>query len=174
MKLDDCFELGFIVKPHGTKGEVQVFLDVDNPEEYLEMESVFVAQGADLIPFFISNVKKAGKNIVLHFDEINSVEQAEGLRKCKLYLPLNNLPELSDHQFYYHEIVNFEIHDTILGALGRAKEVYLKGTQDLIVMAYQGVEVLIPITDEVVIGVDRKNKLLKVNLPDGLLDIYMS
>ncbi len=174
MQLDDCFELGYIVKPHGTKGELQVFLDVDNPEEYLEMESVLVAQGADLVPFFIESLKKAGKNIVFAFEEINTIEEAEELRGAKLYLPLVALPELKSHQFYYHEIIRFTIQDQHLGKLGEVKEVFLKGKQDLIVMDYRGAEVLIPVTDDIITGVDKENRVLKTNLPEGLLDVYLS
>ena len=174
MQLDDCFELGYIVKPHGTKGEVQVFLDVDRPEEYSEMESVFVAQGTDLIPFFISNIKKAGKSTVFELEDIDSIEQAEELRGLKLYLPLDFLPQLADHQFYYHEIVHFEIHDKHLGKLGTVKEVFLKGKQDLIVMEYKNTDVLIPVTDEIITGIDKTKKHLEVDLPQGLLDIYLS
>ncbi len=174
MQLDDCFELGYIVKPHGTRGEVQVFLDVDDPAEYLEMESVFVAYGQDLVPFFIEHIKKAGKNIVIKFDEINTVEKAEELRSLQLFLPLDFLPELSEDQFYYHEIIQFDVRDEKLGVLGKVKEVYLKGNQDLIVMEYKGSEILIPVTDEVVTSVDKQARCIFVDLPDGLLDIYLS
>jgi len=174
MLLDDCFELGYIVKPHGTKGEVQVYLDVDNPEEYAKMESVFVAYGPNLVPFFIENTKAVGKGIAIKFDEVNSVEEAEKLRSLKLYLPLDVLPQLKSSQFYYHEVILFDVIDENLGPLGKVKEFYLKGNQDLMVMVYQDKEVLIPITDDIILRVNRKEKQLIVNLPAGLLDIYLS
>ncbi len=174
MKLGDCFELGYIIKPHGTKGEVQVLLDVDNPEEYSEMESVFVAHGDNLVPFFINRLRLSGKGPVIKFEDIDTVEQANELRNKRLYLPLDLLPRLSEGQFYYHEIINFAVHDKTLGELGRVKEVFLNGHQDLIAMEYKGVEVLIPVSDEIVLNADRQNAILHVNLPEGLLDIYLS
>lgn len=173
MKLNECFELGYIVKPHGTKGEVQVVLDVDNPEEYFEMESVFVAFGDDLVPFFIDRSRPSGRGLVIKFTEIDSIEQADELRHKTLYLPLAALPPLDEGQFYYHEIINFAVHDQKLGELGTVKEVFLKGNQDLIVMLYKGVEVLIPVSDEIVCKADMARQVVEVNLPDGLLDVYL-
>ena len=53
MRKDECYRLGHIVKTHGLKGAVTIELDVDYPEEYDEMESVFLEQSGNLIPFFI-------------------------------------------------------------------------------------------------------------------------
>lgn len=173
MKLDECFELGYIVKPHGTKGEVQLVLDVDNPEEYYKMESVFVAYGDDLVPFFIDRLRPSGRGLVAKFAETDTIEQAAELRNRRLYLPLDFLPDLGEGQFYYHEIINFSVRDQKLGLLGKVKEVFLKGNQDLIVMNYKGAEVLIPVSDEIVLNADKEKETLEVNLPDGLLEIYL-
>ena len=174
MHLDDCFELGHIVKPHGTKGEVQVYLDVDNPDRYRNMESVFLAMDQDLVPFFIESIKNVGKGIAVKFDDVDSVEQAEKLRSLKLYLPLDFLPKLGPDQFYYHEIIGFDVVDDKSGVLGKVKEVYLKGNQDLILMIYQNHEILIPVTNDIIKKVDKKNNQLFVILPDGLLDVYLT
>jgi len=52
MRKDECYQLGHIVKTHGLKGMVNIELDVDQPDEYSELESVFLEQSGNLIPFF--------------------------------------------------------------------------------------------------------------------------
>ena len=52
MTVDECYLLGYIIKAHGLKGEVQVAIDADSPEAYQDLESVFVQQGQQLVPFF--------------------------------------------------------------------------------------------------------------------------
>ncbi len=42
MARDDFYYLGKVLKTFGNKGQVMVNLDVDDPEDYLEMESVFL------------------------------------------------------------------------------------------------------------------------------------
>ena len=42
MWADECYQLGYIVKTHGLKGEVIAQLEVDAPEEYSEMEEAII------------------------------------------------------------------------------------------------------------------------------------
>ena len=53
MRVEDCYQLGNIVKPHGLDGEIQAFLDVDMPETYQDLESVFVMINKKLVPFLL-------------------------------------------------------------------------------------------------------------------------
>ncbi len=39
MKKEDCFNLGKITRIFGTKGELTLVLDVDDPNDYLDLES---------------------------------------------------------------------------------------------------------------------------------------
>ena len=100
------------------------------------------------------------------------MEKAQALVGTSLFMPLEALDELEEGQFYYHEIQGYEILDKNLGILGTVREVYSVATQNLIAFDYQGVEVLIPITDGIVLEADRANKQVRVELPDGLLEVY--
>ncbi|MDX2305605.1 MAG: ribosome maturation factor RimM [Microscillaceae bacterium] len=173
MKKEDCYELGFISKTKGLDGELFIQLDVDDPEDYQELESVFVEIKQNLVPYFIEYIDFQDKKVVVRFEDIDSLEDAHTLVGCKLFLPLDNLPPLEDGQFYYHEVINFQIIDQTLGKLGIITNIYETGNQDLIAMLYQGREILIPLVDEFVLKINREEKILEVNLPEGLLDIYL-
>ena len=173
MQHNDCFQLGHITRTHGTRGEVVIYLDVDYPEDYEELESVFVEIKGQLIPYFVKsiNVQKGSKAIV-KFEDINSIESATPLINCSLFLPEDNLDELDGSQFYYHEIIGFKVVDDRLGALGTVTTVYTMATQDLIAMNYNNHEVLIPVNDTIVPSINRQQKVLNVHLPEGLLEVY--
>ena len=174
MDFDSCYELGYIVKPHGLKGDVSIIIDADYPEEYKKLESVFIEQDKQLVPFFIQSIKIAGKKAILSLEESTSIETAQQLKGAKLYLPLDFLPALEDDQFYFHEIIGYQIKDDKLGGLGKITTVYDAGPQDIIAFAHQGKEVLLPVNDETIIKVDKSELILHVAIPDGLLDIYLS
>jgi 16S rRNA processing protein RimM len=174
MMLEECFELGYIVKPHGTTGALSALIDADDPDTYTKMESVYLAIGQNLVPFFIRHFEVRGRKAVLRLEGVDSVEDAARLRSCRLMLPLSALPELEEGHFRYHEILGYAVRDRQLGALGTVGQIYPRVGQDLIGMQYQGREVLIPVTDEVVLRADHANRELLVNLPEGLLDIYLS
>lgn len=174
MTVEQCFEVGVVLRPHGLQGEVTISLDVDFPEEYSEMESVFLLQNGNLVPFFIDSLKLKNKEAFVKFEDIDSKEQALSIKGLPLYLPLDLLPELEPDQFYFHEIIDFTIEDEKEGVLGVVNEVYEAGHQDLIGMMYKGKEVLIPINDHIIQKVDRANKKLHVLMPEGLLELYLN
>lgn len=175
MNIDSCYLLGFVIKPHGLKGEVIIQLDVDFPEYYKNLESVFISKNQEklLVPFFIEKISILQQKAHIKFEEIDKIEQAEDMVGNEIYLPLNFLPPLSGNQFYFHEIIDFHIMDEDKGALGYVKDVYQLPNQDLIGMMYQDKEVLIPINDATIKKVDRVKKLLHTMLPEGLLEIYL-
>lgn len=173
MNIDACYQLGYVIKKHGTHGEVSVFIDADFPEEYSELESVFVEINKKLVPFFIESIQIRGNKATIKFEDIDDQESASDLKSCAVYLPLSTLPKLGDDQFYYHEIKGYEIEDGVHGKLGLIVDVVTTTKQDLIVVDHHGKEVLIPVNDEIIGAVDHENKLLKVSLPDGLLDVYL-
>ena len=174
MRIDDCYQLGYVSKTHGLQGEVNVFLDVDFPEDYEEMESVFLQlqSSGTLIPFFIENFRLQKDSAIVKFEDVDSIEQAEELVKAQLYMPLDQLPTLEEDQYYFHEIIGYRIEDEQEGRLGTIKDVYEAGAQELIAMDYREQEILIPLTDEVVRKVDKAQQIVYTRLPEGLLDIY--
>ena len=173
MKLDDCFELGYIVKTHGVKGQVVALFDVDYPEDYEELESVFLLMAGKLVPFFIERIEpQAGAKFIIKFEDLNTIAEAEKLKSTTLYLPLSELPELEEDQFYFHETVGYQVIDEKLGELGTVKEFYEMPNQDLMAMEYQGHEILIPVADDIILKTDKVARKIFVKLPDGLMEVY--
>ncbi|GAB3760120.1 ribosome maturation factor RimM [Spirosoma pomorum] len=175
MTKEDCYQVGHITKTHGVSGELVLFLDVDEPSEYADLDSVLLEVKGELVPYFIESIAVVkGSRAIVAFEDIDTIEQAERLINCGAFLPLENLEPITDEtRFYFHEIVGYQIVDETEGELGTVQGVYAMNAQDLIAMDYQGKEVLIPINSEIVRTVDRTNKKLNVALPEGLLAIYM-
>lgn len=172
--MEGYFYLGRIIKPFASKGALQVSLEVDEPENYLELESVFVLMNGQLIPFFIEDIiLKHNNRAVITFTDINSVEQASIVIGCQLYLPDTMLPELNENQFYYHEVKGYEVHDKNRGIIGIVNEVLEYPHQAVLSILMNNKEILIPITDEIVYRIDRKMRHLYTDAPEGLIDIYL-
>ena len=174
MDKDNCFLLGYIAKVHGLHGEVVAVLDVDYPEDYENIEHVFVAQNSRLVPYFLDHfVLQPNHRALTKFEGFDSIDEASGLVGSELYLPIKDLPELREDQYYFHELIGYTVHDEVHGEMGEVKHIYDLQTQDLIGLEYKGREVLIPIQDGIVLKVDKAAKKVSCRLPDGLLDIYL-
>lgn len=175
MEKEACYYLGKITRTNGNKGGVSIFFDVDNPQEYSELDAVFVEIKKQLIPFFIEEIKvHTSKNTaVVYFEEIEDVESASTLTNSALYLPLASLPVLKGNKFYFHEVVDFLLIDKEFGEIGKIKDVLEYPNQALFQTFHKGKEVLVPINDQFILNVDRAKKEILLNLPEGLLDIYI-
>ena len=138
------------------------------------MESVFVSLRNNLIPFFIERCTLHKSTLLrIRFEEVTSESDADNIMGSLLYLPLKFLPALSGDKFYYHEVIGFTLHDSTHGDIGIIKEVNDTTTQALFEAEKDGKQLLVPITDDIVTKVDRKNKTIFVTTPDGLVDLYL-
>lgn len=173
MKKEECYLLGKIIRTHGVKGDVMVFMDVDKPDRYKQLKTLWVEKNGELISF---DVKKAAvhTNIAtIHLEGVDDMTTAENYLKCEVYLPLSLLPELDETKFYFHEVINFKVVDRIKGEIGIFEKVLDRPQQTIAQLKNGDKEILIPMVGEFIEKVDRKEKILYLNLPEGLVDIYL-
>ena len=174
MRKQDCFYLGKIAKKFSFKGEVLLYLDTDEPEIYENLESVFVEINKSLVPFFIlkSQLHK-GKFLRIRFEDIETEEDADRIIGCEAYLPLSMLPKLEGTQFYFHEVIGFDVLDTRLGNIGKITGINDSGAQSIFEIENNGIEILVPLIDKFIVALDRENKTITLETPDGLVDLYL-
>ena len=174
MNKDDFYYLGKILKTHGNKGQVMVHLDVDDPDIYQKLESVYLDLHGERIPFFIASLElKHNRKAVVKFQDFDNLEDAESLQGLEMYLPITELPALKGNRFYYHEIVGFNVFDEVHGNIGVIDDILELPHQSLFQIRFGEKEILIPVVDEIIQKVDRRKKLLMIAAPPGLIEIYL-
>lgn len=173
MKRDELFEIGYIERVHGYKGELIVQLDVDNPKDYQKLGSVYLDIKGKLVPFFITACKLHGKSgLVVQFEDVDA-GTAEDLTGTGVYLPTTQLPKLADDQYYFHELRGMKVVDDHKGELGLVLDVYETPQQYLLAFEHQAKEILAPLNDDIVYRVDKNQKIVHTRLPEGLLEVYL-
>lgn len=173
MEKKDCYYLGKITRTHGTAGQLQIFLDVDNARDYAKLDRVLVDMGKSLIPFMIPSVNIIRDNkAIVTIDGVKGYEQAEAMVGYDLYLPLSMLKPLKGNKFYYHEVIGFKVIDKEYGDIGEIKEIYEMNT-DIFSIMKGNTEVLIPIIDKVIKKVDRENRTINIEAPEGVIALYL-
>ncbi|MBW3518957.1 ribosome maturation factor RimM [Flavobacterium sp. NKUCC04_CG] len=174
MRKEDCFYLGKIAKKFSFKGEVLAYLDTDEPELYENLESVFVEFNGHLVPYFIefSSIHK-NDFLRIQFEDMHSEEDADKIIGAEIYLPLEMLPKLEGNKFYFHEVIGFDVEDTQFGYVGKLVHINDSVSQALFVIERDELEILIPMIDEFIHEIDRKNNKVILNAPVGLIDIYL-
>lgn len=174
MQLSDCFQLGYIAKLHGYKGEVSLFLDVTNPEDYASLDAFFIEINGQLTPFFVESIILKNKGFAaVKLEGVTTENDARLLLRKSCYLPLSILPALDDKHFYDHEIIGFKAVDTRYGEVGIIEQVVDLSVNPLLLITNKEKEVLIPFVENLVVNVDRANKTLTITSPEGLIEMYL-
>lgn len=174
MRKEDCYFLGKITRRHGLNGNVILKLDTDQPELYNKLESIFVEINGLLVPFFIEKSswsKLDSLNILFKNSSEALVEQVLG---NDVYLPLSTLPPLTGKKFYYHEVKGFNIYDQEDTLCGTIEYVNDQTAQHYFHLKLNGKDVIIPIIKDWILDVDREQKKIKMELPEGLLDVFLT
>ncbi len=172
MQKKDCFYLGKIAKKYSFKGEVVLKLDTDQPELYKGIDTVFIDMGNQLIPFFIKkSLFQKGNQMRIRFEDVNTEADADAILKTDVYLPVDLLPKLSGSKFYFHEVIGFLLEDVNFGIVGKITSINDSTAQALFVLEKDGSEILIPLIDDFIQKIDRINKKVIVETPEGLIEM---
>jgi len=169
---DEFYYLGKITKLFSFKGELVFFFDVDDVSEYYDIQNVFIEIQNDIIPFFIEKINFKNNNATVKLQDIDSESDARRMVNSKLYMPISSLPKLEGNKFYYHEVIGFEVFDINEGRVGVIESINDQAAQALFEIKEGYTEILLPIVDDFINKIDRKNKKVIVTFPEGLLDIY--
>ena len=172
MDHDGYYLLGSIYRTHGVKGNVIVRLDVDEPAAYKKLQAAFLELGGSLQPFKVTSTSILNEQLIVHFEGIEDMDEAEKLIRVPIYLPLENLPPLKGKKLYLHEAIGMKVIDALEGELGVIEKIYDLPEQPMASVAMNGKELLFPVITAFIERVDRANKVLYVNLPEGLVAIY--
>lgn len=172
MKKEECFLLGYVQKAHGLKGEIALLLDTDSPSSYTNLQSILLLQKNILVPFMVKKIQILPNNrAIVKLEESNNVDEAQRLVHSEVHLPLSMLPDLNEDEYFLHEVLGYIVVDVEKGTLGEITNFYEGNEQDLLGMTYQNAEVLIPWVEAIVKKVDKTNKTIEVDLPEGLLEL---
>ena len=174
MEKEQCFTLGSVSKVQGIKGKLIFRLEVDYPEDYSNLESVYIGHNGKLIPFFLEEIEILPKGFArVKLEDVDSGDEAQKLVKGELFLPIENLPKLKDDQFYFHEIVDFTVVGEEEGEIGRVIEYLDIPTNPQLLVNHKENEILIPISNHFYKGIDKKKKEIYVSIPPGLIEVNL-
>lgn len=171
---EEAFYIGYFTKTKGLKGEIQLYFEFDAYED-LELDVVFADLNGKMVPFFVSSFKLYPNNTGLfYFDDLDHIDKAQALVKKKVYLPLDKMPERDEDDFTYDDLKGFTVSDETQGELGEIIEVNEYPQHFVATVLYQNKEILFPLNEDMIVEIDEDEKTLLVDLPEGLLDLYLN
>jgi 16S rRNA processing protein RimM len=167
------YKAGKLVSVHGLKGELVFKHELGEKPALKTLQTIFIEEKkGSFIPYFISSAKKKTTDeIFLQIEGIETREQALKLVPKQVWLTEENFKTIADKSAPAN-LLGYTIIDN-KNPLGEIIELIEQPQQLLCKIIMQEKEVYIPIHEESLINIDHKKKQVIVELPDGLLDIYL-
>lgn len=173
MKHEEGFYIGYITKTRGLKGEVQLFFEFDDYEA-LDFDVVYIDINNKLVPYFVASAKtQANKTGYFFFEDVDHIDKAQIIIKKKVYLPLSQMPERDEDEFYYEDLKGFLAVDETLGELGEIIEVNEYPQQFVATVHYKNTDIMFPLNEDFIVEIDDEENVVTLDLPTGLLDVYL-
>lgn len=172
IKQEDVYKIGRIGKPHGIKGEVHFLFD-DDVFDRVEAEYLILEIDGILVPFFMEEYRFRGESSALvKFCDIDTQDKARELTNCDVYFPYS-LTDDEPEVIRWNQIIGFSlINADTQQAIGT-----IVGVDDNTLNILFEVEtpdkknILIPAHEELIEEINYDNRLISIQLPEGILDL---
>ena len=162
---DRLISFGYVSRPHGYKGDVQITLE-RKIVSLKRDDFVFIQLQGQFIPYKITHLKGKTDTPVVGLEFIDTFEKAQDIVGSPVFTDQEVLPEDSELSFLGYELI-----DAKIGSIGKVLDVQELPQQLMLTVSFQGEEKYIPLVDDFIDYISQENKEIWLNLPDGLLDL---
>lgn len=173
--MQDLLVTGKLLKARGLRGEIGLEPYADNLERYRKLRTCYLEdkEGQVIRELEVVAVNVAGNKIFLRFAGIDSREEAAALSNHFLSVKRSEAQSLDEAHHYLADIIGCQVEDKEHGLLGQVTEFYTQTGQNLIKVSQAGqADLLMPFVPALIQDVDQSQGLIRVNLPEGLYELY--
>ena len=158
--------VGRITKLFGAEGEVNVNLYADFPDNFSEEQPLFTIVDSLVVPLFCESFSRRGKgSATVRFADIDTVKRAELIMGNEIFVEEME----SDDEFTFDDLIGFTVK--ISRRKGTITDFYDNEINPLFEIELSGKQYLIPAVEEFIAAIDFDERVMKLVLPDGLLDL---
>ena len=168
IKEEEVYKIGKLGKTHGVKGEISFLFD-DDVFDRVDADYLVLEIDGILVPFFMEEYRfRSDTTAIVKFEGIDTQERARELTGCDVWFP-RALADSDDDTITWAAIVGFDIIDANSGQpVGRIASVD-DTTLNILFCLEDGR--LIPASEDLITGINKENKQITINIPEGLLDL---
>ncbi len=142
----------------------------DWPGRYEPGRRLLLAEGGNYRSLTVERSSEHKGKILLKVVEIADREEAYKICGSELVVPEEDLPELSQDEFWVHDLIGLRVTTEDGSEVGSVSDVILLPAHDIyVVKGPEEREILIPVVSEIVTSVDLESGIIMINPPKGLL-----
>lgn len=174
LHMNNYFSIGKLAAIFGLQGEFILKHSLGKKTTLKGVEALFLEERKNsFIPYFIQKTAvKDHEHVFVKLEGIDNKEDARRLLQTEVYLAEADFKQQTAASAPL-SMLGFTVHDQQQGVLGVIEEVIEMPMQVLARVMIGEKEVLIPLNEQSLVKVDKKKQVVHVDLPDGLLAIYL-
>ena len=162
--------IGRVTQAHGVKGEVKVVPLTDTPEYYEGERAVILETTRGLAAFPGARFRSAGNHWIVALEGVRDRDEARALEGAQVLLEDSELRPLEPGEYFRHELIGCTVETLSGEPVGQIGDVMETGANDVLVVARERGEVMIPMVAAVVKAVDVAAKKVTIDPIPGLLE----
>ena len=168
--------LGFINKTHGFQGELSLAISDEISLSPSQFKSAFLFVELDglPVPFFVENIREKSGGVLVKFDTIMDEMMAKKLVGKNVFAEKMKKEAVEETEPSWFDLVGYSVTDKSYGELGPILEVQELPMQFLASCKINDKEILFPLHEEIILEIDDEKKTIYIDLPEGLLDVYLT
>lgn len=177
IKEDEISAIGKLQKTHALKGELNVLLDIE-PEYLQEGNPAIIDIDGIYVPFYAESIRPKGNfSYLVKFQGIDSEFEARKFVNKVVFALRDKLKDFISENYdedfeLLDELIGYEIEDTEFGKIGKVVDIDTNTENQLfIVETPSGKTIFIPLAEDFILEMDRSEKKILMDLPQGLLDL---
>ena len=168
----DLILLGKIAGTHGIKGQLKVVSYSGERENFLSLSSVVLKELSGATgTFVVAAVSIQGKKVLLTLESFADINTAARFVGREVYAHQDQLPQLAADEYYWYQLEGLKVMTLKDELLGTLTSFIPTGSNDVYVVTSGDREYLIPAVEDIVVEIDLAAGIMKVDPPEGLLDL---
>ncbi len=162
-------------RSHGVRGEILISVDTDRPKQVFKSGRTFLLGSGRGEPtggtVVLVSARSTAGGALLKFADVDDRNASDALRGATLLIPAAEAEPAAPDEVHYRELVGMDA--VVAGEpLGRVEDILVIGPAEMLVIRRKGgKEMLVPFVKEIVRGVDLETRQVRLELPDGFLEI---
>jgi len=170
---DDLGLIGEIVKPHGIRGEVKVYIYSGQLENLTQYKKIVLQKPADsgTATYNVVKSREQGKLAILQLEDVGTREAAEALQGSRIWVKKADFPTLDPDEYYWHQLKGLVVITETGQELGRVTGLFNTTAHDIMVVTGAGQEFMIPVKGDIIRNIDEQGEKIIISPPPGLLEI---
>ncbi len=167
----DHVKIGTVVSKHGYHGFIKINIVANSFDSFPKIDHLFIEIDECYIPFMIQKIKSfSGDYLIVKFLEVNSEEDSRGIVHKNVFIESERINYLDNDSLFYNELINFAVFKDSK-KIGYIQNINSRLPQPVFEISYNSGNIMVPIHNDLIKKIDKSNKIIHIDFPDGLLEI---